>query len=187
MWCWCWPHAPLVHHTQSPWPPPPGDTVILKQDIFQLGGSQAVHTMVDCNNYPELGFLKPEHLCKLRCSEHLSIVNTVGCCWPRSLANISITNCWINKPQWRRCRTQDTAPPGGGAWPAPSHCTVTFNIILLNTTSLLHPFPLLFWAVLSFYYLWRFITLQHINFSWTPPPLPFSIFSHWWLNILCLF
>ena len=111
MWCWCWPHAPLLHlsithslrdrHQEER-----GDTVILKLDIFQLGGSQAVHTMEDCNNYPELGFLKPEHLCKLRCSEHLSIVNTVGCCWPRSLANISITNCWINKPQWRRCRTQ---------------------------------------------------------------------------------
>ena len=70
-----------------------GDTVILKQDIFKLGGSQAAQTMEDCNNYPELGFLKPEHLCKLWCSEHLSTVNTVGCCWPRSLANISITNC----------------------------------------------------------------------------------------------
>ena len=23
-WCWWWPHAALVHHTQSPWPPPPG-------------------------------------------------------------------------------------------------------------------------------------------------------------------
>ena len=86
-------HLSITHSLRDRHQEERGDTVILKLDIFQLGGSQAVHTMVDCNNYPELGFLKPEHLCKLRCSEHLSIVNTVGCCWPRSLANISITNC----------------------------------------------------------------------------------------------
>ena len=91
-----------------------------------------------------------------------------GLSWPRSLANISITNCWINKPQWRRCRTQDTHPARGRIL-ARTPRTVTFNIILLNTTSLLHPFPLLFWAVLSFYYLWRFITLQHIASCCTPP------------------